>query len=277
MLSTVQDFRPGCFGSQYHAWQATLDEDAVVFTTLPGAEPRPGDRWVDADTYWTGTGAMPRSAQHGAAAVHLYAPRYAANGPGPLEAFSYLDFTHAYFPTERFDEVRQVGGWTLGRAGDGSVALWSWRPTTWRAHDPAVTCTNGLTEPFDLVAPGGPDNAWVVEVGDAGTWRSFDEFAAAVTSAAIEVTPLGAGADGLPLGFDVTYVSPSEGQLGFSSTGPLTVDGEEVALHGTKRFDNPFVTAEAGDTVIRITDGEASLTLDVERGGRKATVRPGRR
>jgi hypothetical protein len=191
MLSTVQDFRPGCFGSQYHAWQATLDEDAVVFTTLPGAEPRPGDRWVDADTYWTGTGAMPRSGQHGAAAVHLYAPRYAANGPGPLEAFSYLDFTHAYFPTQRFDEVRQVDGWTLGRAGDGYVALWSWRPTTWREHDPSVTFTNGLTEPFDLVAPGGADNAWIVEVGDAGRWGSFDAFATAVTRAAVDVTQLG--------------------------------------------------------------------------------------
>ena len=277
MLSTAQDFRPGCFGSQYHAWQATLDEDAVVFTTLPGAEPRPGDRWVDADTYWTGTGAMPRSGQHGAAAVHLYAPEYAANGPGPLEAFSYLDFTHAYFPTQRFDEVRQVDGWTLGRAGDGYVALWSWRPTTWREHDPSVTFTNGLTEPFDLVAPGGADNAWIVEVGDAGRWGSFDAFATAVTRAAIDVTELGTGPDGLPLGFDVSYKSPSEGRLGFSTTGPLTVDGEEVALHGTKRFDNPFVTAEAGDTVISITDGEASLTLDTERGTRKADVRAPRR
>ena len=94
----------------YHAWQATLDEDAVVFTTLPGNEPRPGDRWDDADLYWSGIGAMPRSAQQGAAAIHLYAPEFAPNGPGPLEAFTYLPYTHAYFPAERFAEVRQVGG-----------------------------------------------------------------------------------------------------------------------------------------------------------------------
>ena len=130
MLSTAQDYRPGCYGEQYHAWQATLDEDAVVFTTLPGNEPRPGTSWVDADKYWTGTGAMPRSAQEGSAAIHLYALAYAANGPGPLEDFTYLNYTHAYFPTERFDEVRQVGNWTLGRRGNGYVALWSWRPTS---------------------------------------------------------------------------------------------------------------------------------------------------
>jgi hypothetical protein len=273
MLSSAQDYRPGCFGNQYHAWQATLDEDAVVFTTLPGNQPRAGDRWVDADLYWSGTGAMPRSAQQGAAAVHLYAPKFAPNGPGPLETFSYLPFTHAYFPTERFDEVRQNGGWTLGRKGDGYVALWSWRPTTWRAHDPAVTFTNGLTQPFDLVAGGGADNAWIVEVGDAGRWGSFDQFAAAVTAAPVEVTPLAVGADGLPQGFDVAYRSPTEGRIGFSSTGPLTVDGAEVPLHGTNRFDNPFGTTGADDTTIEISDGKATLSLDTTQWTREAKVR----
>jgi hypothetical protein len=273
MLSTAQDYRPGCFGQQYHAWQATLDEDAVVFTTLPGTEPRPGDRWVDADLYWSGTGAMPRSAQQGAAAVHLYAPRYPANGPGPLEAFTYLPFTHAYFPTERFDEVRQVGGWTVGRKGDGYVALWSWRPTEWRAHDPAATFTNGLTQPFDLVAPGGADNAWIVEVGDATSWGSFDAFAATVTGAAVEVTPLGPGPDGLPQGFDVAYRSPTEGELRFSTTGPLTVDGAEVPLHGEARFDNPFGTTAFGARQVELRDGPASLSLDTERWTRRAEVR----
>jgi hypothetical protein len=262
MLSSAQDFRPGCFGHQYHAWQATLDEDAVVFTTLPGNEPRPGDRWVDADLYWSGTGAMPRSAQQGAAAVHVYAPKFAAPGPGPLESFSYLPYTHAYFPTERFDEVRQVGNWTLGRAGDGYVALWSWRPTTWRTHDPTVTFTNGLTRPFDLVAEGGANNAWIVEVGDATAWGSFDAFAAAVTAAPVEVTDLGVGADGLPQGFDVAYRSPTEGQIGFSSTGPLTVDGADVPLHTADRFDNPFGTTAFGATTIEIADGDATLALD---------------
>lgn len=274
MLSSAQDYRPGCFGHQYHAWQATLDEDAVVFTTLPGNEPRPGDRWVDADLYWSGTGAMPRSAQSGAAAVHLYAPRFASPGPGALEAFSYLPFTHAYFPTERFDEVRQVGGWTLGRKGDGYVALWSWRPTSWREHDPAVTFTNGLTEPFDLVAEGGADNVWISEVGDAGTWGSFDDFAAAVTSAAVTVEPRPAGADGLPGGFDVTYDSPSSGALAFGTTGPFTVDGTEVALHGGNRFDNPFGTTPFGSPSVAIAESGATLALDTERWSRHAESRP---
>ena len=144
MLSTAQDYRRGCFGNQYHAWQATLDEDAVVFTTHPENEPRTGtSRWPDADGYWSGTGSMPKSAQHGTAAIHLYAPAFASPTGPPLDAFQYLPYTHAYFPTERFDEVRQVGNWTIGRYGDGYVALWSWRPTRWRAHDPARSSRTG--------------------------------------------------------------------------------------------------------------------------------------
>jgi hypothetical protein len=268
MLSSAQDYRPGCFGQQYHAWQATLDEDAVVFTTNPGNEPRPGDRWVDADLYWNG-GTMPRSAQQGAAVINMYAPQYQAGGP-PLDAFGYLPYTHAYFPTERFDEVRTVGNWTLGRKGDGYVALWSWRPTQWRTHDPAVTFTNGLTQPFDLVAPGGANNVWVTEVGDAGRWGSFDAFAAAVTSAPVTVTDLGT-AGGVARGFSVSYASPTEGTLAFSWDGAFTLDGAEVPLHGTDRFANRFGTTAFGETVLTISDGRRRLRLDLLTGARHAS------
>jgi hypothetical protein len=290
MLSSAQDYRPGCFGWQFHAWQATLDEDAVVFTTNPGNEPRPGDRWVDADLYWSGAATMPRSAQHGAAVINLYAPQYPAPTGPPLDAFGYLPYTHAYFPTERFDEVRSVasgssdrghqgaagggraGRWTLGRKGDGYVGLWSWRPTEWRAHDPAATFTNGLTEPFDLVARGGAANVWISEVGDAGRWGTFDAFVTALSTAAIDVTDLGS-TGGVSRGFDVSYSSPSEGTMTFSWTGPLTVDGTEVPLHGANRFDNAFGTTAFGDTSVEIGDGRASLTLDLATGDRRAELR----
>ena len=272
MLSSAQDYRPGCFGQQYHAWQATLDEDAVVFTTNPGNEPRPGRSWVDGDLYWSGGATMPRSAQSGAAVINLYAPQYAAPTGPPLDAFGYLPYTHAYFPTERFDEIRQQGGWTFGRKGDGYVALWSWRPTEWRTHDPAVTFTNGLTQPFDLVARGGADNVWIAEVGNAGRWGSFDAFVAALGAAPVSVTDLGT-TDGVSHGFDVSYGSPTEGTMTFSWTGPLTVGGSEVALHGTDRYANNFGTTPVGQTTVTIADDRARLTVDPTTGVRKAQAR----
>jgi hypothetical protein len=260
MLSTAQSFRPGKFGHQHHISQATLDEDAVVFTTHPSKEPETGSEWTGGDGYWTGGGTLPRAVQHGAVSLSLYAPAFANPSP-PLEAFRYLDYTHAYFPTERFDEVVQDGGWTFGRRGNGYVALWSWRATQWRAYaDPAVF-TNGLTQPFDLVAPGGPDNVWLTQVGDRKTFGDFAKFRARVLSSPIAVqTRSAAGA--LHGGFDVSYDSPTEGRVQIGSTGALLVNGVEIALDSGHRYDNPWARAEIGAQRIAIADGEGDLRLD---------------
>jgi hypothetical protein len=272
MLSSAQDYRPGCFGEQYHAWQATIDEDAVVFTTHPGNEPfQGGTRWPDGDKYWTGTGTMPRSTQHGAVVINQYAPAFANPTEPPLDSFSYLPYTHAYFPTERFDEVRKVGGWTIGRKGRGYVALWSWRPTQWRAVDPGVV-NNGLTKPYDLVAPGGPNNVWITEVGDADRWGGFDKFVRAVTAAPIHVTNLGE-TEGVYNGFNVTYGSPTEGRVTTTWTGQLRVAGLPVPLHGTNRYDNAFGRTAGGNPVIKVSDGTVSMTVDLATGRRIALNR----
>ncbi len=151
MLSTAQSYRPGDFSEQAHISQATLDEHAIVFTTHPKNEPQSGTQWPDSDGYWTGDGSLPRAAQQGAVSMSLYAPAFVPSGP-PLDSFGYLDYTHAYFPQERFDRVVQAGGWTFGQRGNGYVALWSWRPTHWRTYSDPGIFTHGLTQPFDLVA-----------------------------------------------------------------------------------------------------------------------------
>jgi hypothetical protein len=221
-----------------------------------------GTQWPDDDGYWTGTGSMPRSAQHGAAAIHLYAPQFAPPGP-PLDSFSYLPYTHAYFLQERFDEVTRDGHWTLGRKAGGYVALWSWRDVQWRRYDDAGIFTHGMIEPFDLVASGGPDNVWVVEVGDAERWKTFDAFRSAITATEVAARPRPRDGDRYG-GFDVDYVSPSEGRMAFGWDSPLRVDGVEVELHGTLRFDNPWVQAAFGARRYEIADGPASLVLDFD-------------
>jgi hypothetical protein len=261
MLSTAQDHRPGVFAQQEHSWQATLDEQAIVFTTQPRNEPEIDDSWSDNDGYWTGTGVTPRSAQHGAAAIHLYAPQYVP-GP-PLASFGYLDATHAYFPTEHFDEVvgPDASGWTFGRVGDGYVGLYSFRPAEWRPAGQGEF-TRELTEDFDLRAEG-QDNVWIVQVGDAETSGSFADFQQSLTGAEVAVEEL--PAEGTPSGgFDVTFTSPTEGEMVFSWTGPLTVDGQEVDLHPGDRYDTPWAQAAFDSQQYEITEGDRSLTLDFE-------------
>jgi hypothetical protein len=202
--------------------------------------------------------------------ISLYAPVFASPGP-PLESFRYLDYTHAYFPQERFDEVVRSDRWTFGRRGDGYVALWSWRPVQWRVYDDPEVFTNGLAEPFDLVAPGGPDNVFLTQVGDARGFGDFATFRGRVLGSAPQVAVRAPNGE-LPGGFDVAYASPTEGEVRFGTTGPLVVNGAEVPLSAGFRFDNPWARAAVGADELVIGDPEGSLVLDFTTGRRAVTV-----
>ncbi len=116
MLSTAQAYRPGAVGFQHHIWQATLDERAIVFAMHPGNPPSPnaGD-YLDEDRYWTGSATLPRSVQHRRVGICAFEPGFPPPETDVLAPFAYEPSTHAYFPTEYFDEVRRDGHWTLGR------------------------------------------------------------------------------------------------------------------------------------------------------------------
>lgn len=264
MLSSAQDYRPGCLGRQYHAWQATLGADAVVFTTHPTTVG--GATWADDDLYWNGSASMPRTGQVGSVAVNLYAPKFAAGGAANPDA-NYRPFTHAFFPTQHFDEVRRVGAWTVARKGDGYVALWSHRPTRWAAVAPNPA---GLTEPYDLLAEGGAHNVWITEVGTAERWRSFDAFVKAVTQAKVEVVDFGVGADRVPRGYAVRYESPGEGVVAYSSDGPLLDDDQVVEQHAPGRIISPWVAAGQGQPQWHIRHGDSGFVVDLSTGHRAA-------
>jgi hypothetical protein len=282
MLSSVQDYRKGLVSDTVHPWQATLDERAVVFTQQPNllpvadGEPIPADfEWRVVDEpgpgYWTGQASLPRVGQVDNVAVVLYAPQYVP-APFGLDRYQWRDETHAYFPQAHFDEVAQDGGWTFGRKGDGFVALYSHNPTTWRSGQPEVYQNAG--RPFDLVAAG-EQNAWIVEVGDAGTWADFAAFRAAVAAAEISVTPVAdQDDDGYDDAFDVTYASPSRGTITFGWHAPLTADGAEVPLRHEDRIDNPYVKAPFDARRYEVVLGEHRLLLDFAAAERTATPAP---
>ena len=267
MLSSVIDHRAGDARDQAHAWQATLDPDAIVFTTHPSKPTPQSLDWRADSGYWTGSASMPRTAQHHNVAIHIYAPAYEPpTDPllGPI--FGYLRETHAYFPQDHFDQVVQSQGWTIGRKGDGYVALWSAVPTTWRAYDPSVVATRGMVQPFDLVAEGSRSNVWIVEVARRADVGDFDDFVAAITSAPVEVTrPDGVGGDAQR----ARYVSPSQGELVFSAREGFSVDGATVALKDHPRHDSPWGEVCHLGTFLTLTDGDSSLAIDFDKGVRE--------
>ncbi|HEX2576079.1 MAG TPA: hypothetical protein VHK88_07000 [Aquihabitans sp.] len=298
MLSTAQDWRPGQRGEQDHIWQATFDPDALVFTQHPRDDVPSEDDPNANEGYWTGDGAIPRSAQHENVSISVYAPQYGAEagvGEGAYSS-SYGNLTHAFFPTEHFDEVVEQDGWVLARKGDGFIALFSARPATWREYADGEF-TRGLTERFDLVAEGGPDNVWITEVANASDYEGDDPFQAfveAVTASKPQVTGAGyqcpACADSSPvdllpkdpsIGANVRWVSPSQGEITFGWTPkdtaqplpPLVVDGEEQELHPpTLRWDAPYASAEFDTGVYRAELDGATMEIDFPKGTRRTTA-----
>ena len=269
MLSSVVDHRAGDARDQVHAWQATVDHDALVFTTHPSKPTPQSTDWGEDSGYWTGTASMPRTAQHHNVAIHIYAPAYVSpTDPvlGPI--FGYEDETHAYFPQDHFDEVVQTGGWTIGRKGDGYVALWSHRPTVWRSYDPAVVATRGMVQPFDLVAEGSAENVWIVEVAQRADAGDFATFVDRIAAAPVEVTrPGGASADRQR----ARYVSPSQGELVFSGRDGLTVGGATVPLTEHPRLASPWGEVCHLGKYLALTEGDASLVIDFDKGAREVS------
>ncbi|MEZ5380684.1 MAG: hypothetical protein R2754_02680 [Microthrixaceae bacterium] len=262
-LASVVDHRFGQMRDQAHSWQAAIDANALVFTNHPVTDVDDSTDWGDDGRpgYWTGEASMPRSAQHERTAVHIYQPAWDESTDELLwGVFGYQPYTHAYVPQDRFDEVTQDDRWTFARKGDGWIALWSWREPTWRTYDPAKQATDGMSKPFDLVAEGGPDNVWLVEVGEAAD-GDFADWKAAV----LEGEPTVERSDD---GFSVTWTSPSAGEVTFGSTAPFTVDGKDVALGDYPRHDSAFGTAEHLDTTLELSGDTASLALDFEAGTR---------
>ena len=287
ILSTAQDFRKGANAGQLHSWQATLSAGALVFTTHPmiitrsdGSDPEMPSVWLSEDEgepgYWTGTASSPRSAQHENVGIHLYSPIYPPNPLGTIgiDFFDYHDYTHAWFNRDQFDEWSQSGAWTFGRKGDAYVALYSWRPTAWRdipADELALMppSENGpISQSFELTAPGGPDNVWIVECGSKEQWGSFGGFQEAILLAQVVVTPRPSDApevQGLGLEvFDVRYDSPSQGVVtfGWDEATPLTLRGEEVPIRDYPRVANPWVQAQRGDPAVWVEGETAGLLLD---------------
>jgi hypothetical protein len=84
----------------------------------------------------------------------------------------------------------------------------------------------------------------------------------------VQVTQLAKKADGTPGGFDVRWASPTEGQLTFGSTAPLTVRGAPVAIDGYPRYDNPWSHAPFDAKQITIADRWGGVTLDFANGRR---------
>jgi hypothetical protein len=212
MLSSVQNFHSGQLSFQAQFCEATLSLGASVWTTYPAAgDPAGLSGSHDGPNWWTGSATLPRVIQVNNAAIIAY-------DPGDAQFLLFGHRTHAWFPKHAFDPgsvVQSTGTvrmsdvfdtssasaamWTFGKVGDGYVGLFSAQAPTWT--------TSGPWADKELIADGFR-NVFIIQIGDAGQYGSYESFIHQVTAARIHLR-------GVPL------VTPREaaGGLGGAATG----------------------------------------------------------
>ncbi len=245
MLSCVQDYRPGYGGDQQHVWQATLAPDAVCFTTHPVIDE------VRAPNYWTGNGTLPRVGQIENVAIIVYNLDLS---PGQYITHD-CEFTHAWLPKDKFDEVveNECSNWIFARKGDSYLALWTQQRYSWQEKP-------GEDKDREIIVPG-TQNIFICELGGKEENGSFAAFTEDILSARLLVDSLNA-----------MYISPSQGLLEFGWTGKLRQNGNDIILGGHPRYSNPYAEIPYGGNVMRFECNDEWLELNWVTGTREAST-----
>jgi hypothetical protein len=238
-LSGVQDYnQKGFMSMQKHIWQASLDEQAFIYTNCPEAIGQGPQNFVGG---WT-----PRSIFYKNVGIIQYdrpiMPLEVELVDTILNIFVDMRFyIHAYFPKWAFDQVRQVGKWTFGAKGNGYVGLYSYAEPYW-------------VNDYELRV-NGRKNVWLVEMGSIEEWGSFQNFISNITQAELNINPLS-------LGYDIYYNSPSQGNFDVDWESPLLVDNKSIDIGPYPRYDNPYCYCEYADRNITIEFNSQILNLD---------------
>ena len=233
MLASAQAYHPGSFGDQQHLWNAVLSRDVSVFTTHPAAPLSEKGALSGSPGYWVGSARFPHVAQDRNVVLNIYQP---PQGLGYMEK-TLVEYTHAHFPRERFDEVIVDGRYAFGRSGRSYAALVGRRELNYM---------EGTSD--DLVQPG-LDSYWVFEAGSEARDGSFAAFMQRIR--------------GNDVRFENRHLRYTSGgrTLELHFQGDFLVDGEVQDLE-YDRFDSPYAQAPREPDAIRIEHDGHALELD---------------
>lgn len=209
-LSCAQDFRKGELGFQQHIWQATMADDATIFTSHPGTLGMEDGR----PDFWAGNHFHPKALQYRDTVVCIY--NIIQDCP--------LPYSHAFFPRERFDAVYDIGRWVFAKKGDGYAALFSQNGYRWTQE--------GRWAGEELVCQS-RQNVWICQMGRKAEYGDFQLFISEVLRCEPQCIQL-----------SVRYSSPHGEEIRCGWDEELTVNGKSVQTRGYKRFDNPLCQSE---------------------------------
>jgi hypothetical protein len=165
-MATLQNHHPGEFADQQHVFSVSLSPSVTVFHQHPAKALGEG-ALSNSPGYWVGYGRFPHSVQDEGVNLSIY---NLPDEKGFMEDNLFY-FTHAYFPTELFDEYSIEGRYAFARVADTYIALIGLNEL-YLGQDilnPEVTSTNDLIQD-------GQTTYWITEVSSKDMDTSYTSF-----------------------------------------------------------------------------------------------------
>jgi len=234
ILSTAQNYYPGTFGDQHHIWQATLNKDISIFTTHPGAPIFDDNARNFSPSYWVGNGILPHSAQFENVHMSIYK---VDQRKGFMER-QRIEFTHAHFPIDRFEQAHLEGKYAFGTNEGVHVALIGGSDLVINPNDP-----------YDLIQ-NGHMTYWIFEISDSG--ESYEEFQKRIKQTNILF-------ENLTLHYHTYQLKYNDG---------LYIEGKRIEDQ-YKRLESPYGYFERGANEIELSCKGYQLSLNFDLGLRK--------
>jgi hypothetical protein len=243
-LSGAQDYQKGLNGIQEHVWQASLTNNALVFTNAPGGVGFKGGffmgGWKPRATFYRNVGIIQYDHNHtvfegsiATAMMDIGLNLIGGNRP----------YNHAYFPRWAFDEVVSSSGWTFGCVNGSYVALYSSNPTYWVSN-------------YELRA-WGEKNCWIIELGSQEDYASFNDFQTRILA-----NPLRIKSDSI--GYTIKYDSSSVGPIAVQWEGEMLVNNSPVDIGPYNRWDNPYSVTPYGSLQTEISYQNETVLIDFD-------------
>lgn len=231
-LYSVQKYHPGDYGDQQHVNGMNLSNTTSVFHSHPALGP---DIKHQSPNYWVGYGHLPHVAQDSAVSLAIYS---IPSKKGLME-LDLLDYTHAYFPSEKFDTAIVEGNFAFAKSGETYVAFITRNELQFR-----VNTTDDLIQK-------GKQSFWITEAGSKSDDGTFKQFYNRIKSNTFDFDE-----EKLTL----SYVSNGS-TYALNFEGDFHVNGEFVNIN-YPRYNSPYVQAKKKDKTITYSFNGKSLFLD---------------
>ncbi|WP_157831495.1 hypothetical protein [Confluentibacter flavum] len=233
-LYTVQNYQVGDYADQHHISGMNIGNHFAIYHCHPAVEK---DVKIHSPNYWVGYGHLPHSVQEKNVNLSIY---NIPSKKGMMEK-ELLNYTHAYFPEEKFDTILLAGNYVFGKKGEAYCALIG---------------TNGFKYregTKDDIIQKGRITFWITEAGSKTQDGSFEDFVNRIRNNKIQFEE-----NNLELYY---YSNGNKYELKYNSN--FNVNGKNINTN-YHHFDSPYVKSERKAETLKINMNGKSLFLDFE-------------